>query len=104
MAGCSRNGWWTLSLGQHTAEDRTPVRTVDFKQLSKQVGDSIIGILGMDCLRHYCLQLDFAAGKMRFLDPKQLDVSQLGKPFPLNLSRYSQLFINSAGLTGRRGK
>jgi hypothetical protein len=29
-----------------------------------------MGILGMDCLRHYCIQLDFAAGKMRFLDPE----------------------------------
>src|SRR6202007_2461862 len=25
-----------------------------------------LNVLGMDCLRHYCLQLDFEAGKMRF--------------------------------------
>lgn len=30
------------------------------------------GILGMDCLNHYCIQLDFAAGKMRFLNPDQV--------------------------------
>ena len=42
-----------------------------------------IGLLGMDCLRNYCVQMDFEAGKIRFLDPKQLNVSDLGRPFPL---------------------
>jgi hypothetical protein len=37
----------------------------------------------MDCLRHYCIQFDFVAGKMRFLDPEHLDRSELGKAFPL---------------------
>lgn len=42
-----------------------------------------VGVLGMDCLRNYCVQMDFEAGKIRFLDPKQLSVSDLGRPFPL---------------------
>lgn len=44
------------------------------------------GILGMDCLRHYCIQLDFQAGKMRFLNSDRLDTTALGKAYPLTLS------------------
>jgi len=43
------------------------------------------GILGMDCLRHYCIQLDFAAGKMRFLDPDHAGDEDLGEAFPLTI-------------------
>jgi hypothetical protein len=44
------------------------------------------GILGMDCLQDYCVQLDFAAGKMRFLDPAETNAAW-GKMYPLTLSR-----------------
>ncbi len=44
---------------------------------------SIKGVLGMDCLRHYCIQLDFTARKMRFLDPDHLQTDGLGKAFPM---------------------
>ena len=33
----------------------------DLKNLSSHTGHVIMGILGMDCLRHYCLQLDFSS-------------------------------------------
>jgi hypothetical protein len=45
----------------------------------------------MDCLRHYCIQLDFQAGKIRILDPEHLDPSDLGKPFPLTSTRYAYI-------------
>lgn len=45
------------------------------------------GILGLDCLRHYCIQFDFAAGKMRFLEPDHLNTNDLGEPFPVNTAR-----------------
>ena len=44
------------------------------------------GILGMDCLRHYCVQLDFPSRKIRFLDPDNLLTTVLGKAFPLTFS------------------
>jgi hypothetical protein len=44
----------------------------------------------MDCLRHYCIQLDFQAGKIRFLDPESLPVG-LGDPFQLTDSRYATI-------------
>jgi hypothetical protein len=57
-------------------------------------------ILGMDCLCHYCIQLDFAAEKIRFLDPDHLDVTNLGKAFPLMISPYTM--IKHAGLFQER--
>ncbi len=62
------------------------ILVVDFKQagFSECVrGRPITGLLGMDCLRHYCIQLDFEARKVRFLDDDHLDVAALGQAFPL---------------------
>ena len=56
-------------------------------------------ILGMDCLKHYCIQLDFAAGKMRFLKPDQVNASELGKAYPLTF-KGNLPFIHHVGLLG----
>jgi Aspartyl protease len=74
----------------------------DFKQLSSQTGRPVMGILGMDCLRHYCIQLDFEAGKIHFLDSDHLDASQLGKAFPLTF-RQGCPFIHVNSLVGEEG-
>ncbi len=47
-------------------------------------------VLGMDCLRHYCVQLDFQARKVRFLNPETLNTSTLGKSFRLLPSHYTE--------------
>ena len=78
------------------------VFTRDFKQLSSQTVRPVMGILGMDCLGHYCIQLDFEAGKMRFLDPDQRDAAKLGKAFPLTFSA-NRPIIHSGSLTGGEG-
>jgi hypothetical protein len=57
--------------------------TSDFKPLSTRAERPIMGILGLDCLRHYCIQLDFKAGKMRFLDDDHSDKQKWGKAFPI---------------------
>ena len=62
------------------------VIAVDFKQGSADAGRAVMGVLGQDCLQHYCIQLDFQAGTMRFLDTDHLDAAQLGQAFPLTLS------------------
>lgn len=46
-------------------------------------GRRIMGILSYDCLRHYCIQLDFATGTMRFLDDEQAGKQKWGKAFPI---------------------
>jgi len=74
--------------------------TYDFKGDSNYLGHPRMGILAMDCLRHYCVQLDFQAGKMRFLDSKSMDVTQLGKPYPLKFWLYTPLYTDHVGLAG----
>lgn len=58
-----------------------------------------MGILGMDCLKHYCVQLDFQAGKMRFLKPNELNVADCGTAFPLTIE-HNYPFIHEPGLFG----
>jgi hypothetical protein len=53
------------------------------------------GVLGMDCLRHYCVQLDFQTGKMRFLKSGDADANQLGKAFSLTSLRYAYIRQNN---------
>jgi hypothetical protein len=61
----------------------TGIFTYDCRQMSLAAGRPIMGILGMDVLEHYCLQMDFAAGKMRFLDDAQADKKMWGHAFPI---------------------
>ena len=57
--------------------------TFDLNGHADKSGRRLAGILGYDCLRHYCVQLDFAAGRMRFLDDDHADKSNWGKAFPI---------------------
>ena len=57
--------------------------THDCSQMSADVGRPIMGVLGMDVLKNYCIQLDFNARKIRFLDYKHADKSGWGTPFPI---------------------
>jgi len=66
------------------------ILTSDFKAMSAKAGRPILGVLGMDCLEHYCVQLDFEAGKMRFLNPDHLDTATIGKAFTLTFSSEGQ--------------
>ena len=96
-----------LYLGSSRLITGTNVFTFDFNQLSSRSGYSIMGALGLDCLRHYCIQLDFQAGVLRFLQPHRLDAAPLGKAFPITFSRVDQKdsagyypVINHCGLMG----
>ena len=60
------------------------VESADLSQFSKT--HRMMGILAMDCLHHYCIQLDFATHKIRFLNPDAHEAN-LGKAFPLKISR-----------------
>ncbi len=53
------------------------------KPLSAFAGRRVMGILGIDVLENYCIQLDFDTGKMRFLDDQHADKSTWGKAFPI---------------------
>jgi hypothetical protein len=61
----------------------------------------VSGILGIDCLQNYCIQLDFVAHKIRFLDPERLDTNDLGDAFPLTYGIARFYFEdNLAGIKG----
>jgi len=47
-------------------------------------GRGVKGILGMDCLRNYCVQLDFPNRKVRLLIQDNINTEGLGKAFPLS--------------------
>jgi hypothetical protein len=57
--------------------------TFDRQKLADRDWPSFRGFLGMDVLQNYCLQLDFAAGKVRFLDDEHADKTAWGQAFPL---------------------
>ncbi|HEX5399964.1 MAG TPA: hypothetical protein VFY06_13045 [Verrucomicrobiae bacterium] len=76
------------------------ILTHDLKQFDSN--QPIMGILGTDCLRHYCLQLDFAAGNIRFLDPDHLNDRNLGEAFPLTLDPKNPLTSTRASFFGQR--
>ena len=61
----------------------TNIITVDLAHWPLLQGCPAKGILGMDVLKNYCIQLDFSANKIRFLDDKREDKKYWGKPFPL---------------------
>lgn len=97
-----------LYLGNTPLVTDSIVLTSDFLQkASSDAGRPVMGILGMDCLQHYCIQLDFKAGKMRFLDPNHIKPAQLGTAFPLTFSSegqgetgWTRPYIHYAGLAG----
>lgn len=73
-----------LYLGDTQLKLGSSIATDDMQRMSFGAGrPKIDGILGMDCLRNYCIQLDFTAKKIRFLDPDNIQVEDWGKPFPL---------------------
>jgi len=63
----------------------------------------LLGVLGMDCLQRYCVQLDFVRRKMLFADPEHLSRSMPGKPFRLTVTQ-GQAYVdeNLLGLRGAR--
>ncbi|HTV40930.1 MAG TPA: hypothetical protein VMF08_10160 [Candidatus Sulfotelmatobacter sp.] len=59
------------------------VVTHDCRQISSEVGHPIMGILGMDILQNYCIQLDFSSHRVRFLDYSRSNKGGWGAPFDL---------------------
>jgi hypothetical protein len=74
-----------LSLGNDPLKISGPyIGTYDPDRLSFEPNGMFKGILGMDCLEHYCIQLDFSAGKLRFIDGQRASKTNWGRAFPLS--------------------
>lgn len=72
-----------LYLGNVRLQTGSQVYTDDLARIWP--GRPMMGILGMDCLQNYCIQLDFQAGKLRFLDADHFPEENCGRAFPLRL-------------------
>ena len=70
-------------LGDTPLQTGGYVVTHDFQGMTDGTGHPAAGILGLDVLQHYCLQFDFAAGQIRFLDPAHADKQTWGRAFPI---------------------
>jgi pimeloyl-ACP methyl ester carboxylesterase len=61
------------------------VVTQDLKSMGWMYqGRRAIGILGRDCLEHYCVRFDFVAKRIYFLDPNSPPHSNWGRAFALS--------------------
>ena len=74
----------------------------DCSKISSGSTRPVMGILGIDCLEHYCIQLDFEAGKMRFLDGTLHYNKSRGIPFSLSPIE-SGCFTIRENLSGAKG-
>jgi len=81
-----------LYLGNTQLQMGSKVMVADLTALSndlnRRTGSNrrLMGLLAMDSLQNYCIQLDFTAHKMRFLDPDHVETRDPGAPFPLTIS------------------
>lgn len=76
------------------------VATIDLSAaVEKYVGHPIAGVLGMDVLEHYCIQLDFQANTIHFLDSDHADKRGWGRAYALTNvdDAYPVLRANLAG-------
>ena len=62
----------------------TNVSTIDCKSFASSNGHPVLGILGMDVLTNYCLELDFQAGTIRIFDELSTNDKDLGEAFDLS--------------------
>jgi hypothetical protein len=89
-----RYGYYQNSIGRVFVAPRLFMRStrlltgdrISTDDLHRKLSPDIDGILGVDCLRRYCIQFDFAAQKMRLLDPGRLSNEDLGKTLPLTVA------------------
>jgi hypothetical protein len=77
-----------LFLANTQLQTGSHVSTMDFSTdpaRTNSTGRPLMGVLGMDCMRHYCIQLDFKARRMRFLAGRPPEPEALGRAFPLHV-------------------
>ena len=80
-----------------------PLAKVGVKDLGMPINPNFEqGILGMDCLANYCIQFDFEARKIRFLDSHRLVRADLGKEFQMTF-RNKIPYIRASTLSGLKG-
>ena len=100
----SGSTYWppSLYLGDTPLKTGIYVTALDFKRWFKDPHCPYMGILGIDVLKHYCVQLDFQSGQVRFLDAAHADKKDWGRPFRLTYT-WSDCMTIDENLTGAKG-
>jgi hypothetical protein len=82
---------------QPLATDRRIV-VVDLAEIRQATNDRIYGVIGMDVLRKYRLQIDFDAGWLRFLESLPANTGKLGERIPMEFTdEGAPYFVGSLG-------
>ena len=81
----------------NSGQDGDLIWTDDLSKVGS--GRPRMGILGMDCLHRYCLQLDFQSNKLRLLDPSVENTEDWGSAVPLVLPFFPLLHGTLLGKT-----
>ena len=84
-----------LKLGSAILATGSRVKCDDLGKVF-QMRFPIKGVLGLDCLEHYCVQLDFLKRQMRFFDPELLATNELGEAYPLSIGWGGGAYMQSS--------
>ncbi len=71
-------------LGPLNLQDCGGVSCFDLKMLSSALGRPVAGIIGMNFLREYIVQIDFDEGMLSFIQPMGADKSDWGRALAMN--------------------
>ena len=74
-------------------------RVTPFRERESKASD-VRAIIGLNCLKHYCVQIDPIAGKVRFLDSQKLEKNALGEGIKLRLDWIEEKAYLKETLTG----
>jgi hypothetical protein len=85
-----------LYLGDTQLRTGDRVWTDDLSGIARPSPDRPVhGILGMDCLRHYAIQMDFSAKQVRFLRAHDLKPAELGTAFSLAVNSSGHITVGA---------
>lgn len=79
-----------LYLGQMLLQTGTHVATCDFQKFPGVKQHPVMGIIGVDALKNYCVQADFGAGRIRFAEKPGESAGWPGERFEIVLSDIGQ--------------
>ena len=81
------------------------VYTQDLRKILGPIfrGRPVMGLLGADCLRHYCVKFDFISKRLYFLDPNTPTNADWGRAFPLSSSWKDHRFSVRQGFGETQG-
>ena len=89
-----------LYLGDVALATDKLVWTTDLAMLRKATGRPVMGLIGADCLSHYCAQFDFQTRRLRLLDPATEPLTNWGTGFPVVTVFGYRLMAIHGGLVG----